>query len=74
MAGIELATSAWKAGVLPLNYIRIHASNFCLLYAVTKYTSDRDIVKDLFLKNREDVYNSFIFLEFAIAVIHFDAI
>lgn len=74
MAGIEPATSAWKAGVLPLNYIRIHTSNFCLLHAVTKYTSDRDIVKDLFLKNREDVYNSFIFLEFAIALIHFDAI
>jgi len=26
------------------------AFNFCVLYAVTKYTSDRDIVKDLFLK------------------------
>lgn|GEM_PF-1234783 len=74
MAGIEPATSAWKAGVLPLNYIRIHAFNFYLLHAVTKYTSDRDIVKDLFLKTREDIYNSFIFLEFAIALIHFDAI
>ena len=53
MAGIEPATSAWKAEVLPLNYIRIHTSNFCLLHAVTKYTSDRDIVKDLFLKTEK---------------------
>ena len=53
MAGIEPATSAWKAGVLPLNYIRMYAFNFYLLHAVTKYTSDRNIVKDLFKKNRK---------------------
>ena len=50
MAGIEPATSAWKAGVLPLNYIRMYTFNLYLLYAITKYTSDRNIVKDLLLK------------------------
>ena len=48
MARIELATSAWKAEVLPLNYIRVFicvASNLHLLYAVIYYSSDRAIVK-----------------------------
>ena len=44
MAGIEPAISAWKAEVLPLNYIRILLI-VNLLYAVTKYSSDRAIVK-----------------------------
>ena len=44
MAGIEPAISAWKAEVLPLNYIRI-ILNLHLLYAVTNHSSDRVIVK-----------------------------
>ena len=52
MAGIEPATSAWKAEVLPLNYIRIFicvALNLHLLYAVINYSSDRTIVKKFLL-------------------------
>jgi hypothetical protein len=52
MAGIEPATSAWKAEVLPLNYIRIFLNlhlNLHLLYAVTNYSSDRTIVKKFLL-------------------------
>lgn len=43
MAGIEPATSAWKAEVLPLNYIR----KTHLIYAITNYSSNCAIVKKI---------------------------
>ena len=55
MAGIEPATSAWKAEVLPLNYIRVFicvALNLHLLYAVINYSSDRAIVKFFCAKHK----------------------
>ncbi len=46
MARIELATSAWKAEVLPLNYIRKLDYYKCIfLHAVIDFSSDRAIVK-----------------------------
>ncbi len=55
MAGIEPATSAWKAEVLPLNYIRgiVYKSNYYktnFAFAVIQYSSNCTNVKD-FLAN-----------------------
>ena len=53
MAGIEPATSAWKAEVLPLNYIR----KTHLIYAVTNYSSNCAIVKKILRIGQESCYS-----------------
>ena len=62
MAGIEPATSAWKAEVLPLNYIRNVYIGICnyLIYQRSR------ICQNHFIKINN--------LKLAVALIHFDAI
>lgn len=55
MAGIEPARSAWKAGVLPLNYIRKVIFNIYYVH-LNNYSSDRVIVKSFFNPNHQNQF------------------
>ncbi len=75
MAGIEPATSAWKAEVLPLNYIRKNTFYMC---AVNKYSSNCAIVKkfltNLFGKLPAAITYQIYSLKFTIPLIHLNTL